>query len=110
MELSEVRYIYHISDIRINPYKRFQEYTELFDRLLKILVTDNSVLIITGNILDNDLMISPQSLCLIHKLFSVSKIMPIIIILSDEESYCNIDPYTFCDACIIAKGFTCSDI
>lgn len=76
----EIKYVYHISNIRIHSYKRFHEYDEIFDNLIINISNNNdSILIISGDILDTEQFISNIALSLLHKLFSICNIIPIIL-------------------------------
>jgi len=69
-----IKKIFHISDIHIYKYDRHDEFREVFNNLFKKLHNDakpykNSLIVITGDILDRGLDISPESIELLQDLY-----------------------------------------
>ena len=93
---NEIRYIYHISDIHIrNNNKRHDEYKEVFERLylkIKSLVgsnKDDSLIVVTGDIMHSKTELSPESIKLVWQFFkNLSKILSVIAIPGNHD--CNL--------------------
>jgi hypothetical protein len=80
------KHIYHASNMHIHSNKRFEEYNDIFDRLINILSNDRaSVLIITGDILAEEDSITNESLKLLYKVLNMSSILPIIILQESDN-------------------------
>ena len=86
--LSKVSKIFHISDIHIwKESKRYDEYVYVFNGLENILknAPRGSIMVITGDILNNGSNVSSETYDLLRKLFDMSDIMPIILILENHD-------------------------
>lgn len=81
--------IFHVSDIHIRIHKRHQEYKETFDRLFKDIEenkTNNSIIIVTGDIVHSKLDTSPDLFDTISYFFNgLSKTLPTYIILGNHD-------------------------
>ena len=101
---TEIKHIYHISDIHIPLYKRHTEYLEVFDKLLSyfraekagysINIADNRniecICIITGDILHSKSDLSPECVAMTYKLFKdISELMPLIIMPGNHDTNMN---------------------
>lgn len=91
---TEIKYLYHISDIHIRNHTRHQEYREVFDRLYIALSqefnnqneSDEGLIVITGDIVHSKSQISPQlNIELRDFLTNLSKIMPVIMIAGNHD-------------------------
>ena len=83
--LPETKYIYVISDIHIHSTKRFEEYSAIFSTLISILSAhpSKSVLLITGDILNDYDVITNESVKLLFQLLNICNILPLIITQSN---------------------------
>lgn len=100
---TEIKYVYHLSDIHIRLAQRIQEYTEVFDKTankIQSLIGDKaneSLIIVTGDILHNKTEMSSESTNLLNlflgKLLTVSNV---IIIAGNHD--CNINNASRTDA------------
>ncbi len=90
--LTDIRYIYHISDIHIRINQRHKEYRQVFKNLYSYLnnqKSDNSIIVITGDILHSKTDLSPECISLVSELLkNLKNIMPIIIIPGNHD--CNL--------------------
>ena len=97
---SEIKYIYHLSDIHIHLYKRHSEYETVFNRVLEYLrnerkihkVKANSkkdislIIIITGDILHSKSDLSPECISITYKFIKdLLDVMPVIIIPGNHD-------------------------
>lgn len=85
-----IKNVYHISDIHIRQLKRHEEYKCVFQHLYKELKkqgTDNSILVIVGDILHSKNELSPECVELTVDFFTeLSNILPIIIIAGNHDA------------------------
>jgi DNA repair exonuclease SbcCD nuclease subunit/ABC-type Mn2+/Zn2+ transport system ATPase subunit len=91
-----IKYIYHISDIHIRNDQRYDEYNEVFDNLFLELrndineKTNESLIVITGDILHDGASITSTALALLMKLFNgLSNISQVIFIAGNHD--CNLN-------------------
>ncbi len=96
----KIKNIYHCSDIHIRTSNlRNDEYTSVFENLyeyLKTKETDNSVIVITGDIMHQKSIISPESFDLVESFIkNLSLIMPVILIAGNHDV--NLANKTMCD-------------
>lgn len=81
--------VFHLSDIHIRIYKRHSEYKRVFDRLFKSIEDnkdDNSIIIITGDIVHSKLNTSPEMFSLLYYfLYNLSEILPTYVILGNHD-------------------------
>jgi DNA repair exonuclease SbcCD ATPase subunit/DNA repair exonuclease SbcCD nuclease subunit len=95
-----VTHIYQISDIHIHLYKRHNEYTEVFDKVIQYLKSEkthyepdnksnrNSSLlcIITGDILHSKSDLSPECVALTYKFIKeISEVIPVVVIPGNHD-------------------------
>lgn len=107
-DLSDIKVIYHISDIHIYTNQRHDEYHEVFENLCKYLqsedINNDSILVITGNLVHNYRSTSYDLFSLSRDfIYNISKILPVIYIagnndcVNDEEVlssiFCEMDLY-----------------
>jgi DNA repair exonuclease SbcCD ATPase subunit/predicted MPP superfamily phosphohydrolase len=83
-----IKRIYHISDIHIRKYERYDEYNEVFEKLYNEIKNDPNpkeiIVVCTGDIFDAGL--SSQAIILCKKLYiSLSSICPIISIHGNHD-------------------------
>jgi DNA repair exonuclease SbcCD ATPase subunit len=93
--VTEIKYIYHLSDIHINNTKRHTEYNEVFTRLydkLRKKIGDNqssSLIVLTGDIMHGKTEISPESMIIAYYFFkNLSDIATVICIVGNHD--CNL--------------------
>lgn len=95
-----VKHIYQISDVHIHLYKRHNEYTEVFDKVIQYLKSEKALIepdnktnrnssllcIITGDILHSKSDLSPECVALTYKFIKeISEVMPIVIIPGNHD-------------------------
>jgi DNA repair exonuclease SbcCD ATPase subunit len=87
---SNVKKIYHIADIHIRQLKRHEEYRSVFSNLYKELQkqgTDDSILVIVGDILHSKNELSPESIEMTVDFFTnISNLLPLIIIAGNHDA------------------------
>ncbi|AKI80286.1 putative DNA repair protein [Acanthamoeba polyphaga mimivirus] len=98
---TEIRYIYHMSDIHIRKLQRHDEYKEVFDRTYKILkseITSNdSVIVLTGDIMHMKTEMSPEIIDITSNFFkTLNEIAPVILIPGNHD--CNLSNKNRLDA------------
>lgn len=86
--------IYHISDIHIRLYSRRQEYQLVFDRLYTYLRAqkhlDQSILVVTGDILHNKIDLQPECTLMTYEfLRQLGSILPTIVIAGNHDALLN---------------------
>lgn len=103
---TKITTVYHLSDIHIHLFKRHDEYTEVFNRVLTYLQTARNnlgkewvnagnnelpcVVVITGDILHCKSDLSPECVAMTYKLFKdIAAIMPLIIIPGNHDMNIN---------------------
>ncbi len=88
-KLSIIKKIYHISDIHIRRYDRHIEYETVFNNLYKYLnsvVTNNSLIVITGDVLHAKDNLTPDCVVKCYKfLKNLADIMPVILIAGNHD-------------------------
>lgn len=84
----KIQYLYHISDIHIQLYKRHSEYKAVFEKLYQLLrEKDKGVIVVTGDILHNKDVISADAINLCQNFFqNLSSIMPVVIIAGNHDA------------------------
>ena len=97
---SEIRHIYHISDIHIHLYKRHREYELVFTKVLDFLrderkankIKANSrrdismICVITGDILHSKSDLSPECIALTYKfLKDLLELLPVVVIPGNHD-------------------------
>ncbi|XWV24687.1 putative DNA repair protein [Tupanvirus deep ocean] len=92
---TEIRYIYHISDIHIRNTQRHTEYKEVFERTyqkLKKQIGSNkkmSLIVLTGDIMHTKTELSPESFSIAQDFFkALSDIAPVVLIPGNHD--CNL--------------------
>jgi len=98
--LTNIKYIYHISDVHIQLYKRHNEYLEQFDKLYNYLKQEKEkynipqsktneiplICCVTGDILHSKTDLSPECIQICYQFFNnISKIMPLVIIPGNHD-------------------------
>lgn len=94
-DVSEIKYVYHLSDIHIRNTQRHIEYKEVFERTYEKIRTDlgenntNSLIVLTGDIMHSKTILSPDSFDMSCIFFEkLSEIAPVIIIAGNHD--CNL--------------------
>jgi DNA repair exonuclease SbcCD ATPase subunit len=95
---TEIRYIYHISDIHIRINQRHLEYKKVFEKVYKLIDNDikngiikktNAIIVLTGDILHSKTELSPECVSLTSELFkNLSSRLPVILIPGNHD--CNL--------------------
>jgi DNA repair exonuclease SbcCD ATPase subunit/predicted phosphodiesterase len=92
---TEVRYVYHISDIHIRNTQRHIEYKEVFERTyqkLKNQIGSNkkiSLIVLTGDIMHTKTEMSPESFSIAQDFFkALNEIAPVVLIPGNHD--CNL--------------------
>ena len=89
--IKSVDKIFHISDIHIRTLKRHREYQEVFDNLFLHIAqhaTDQSICVLTGDIVHSKLDMSPELINMLTKFFNGFHI-PTIVILGNHDMNLN---------------------
>ena len=90
-DITHIDKIFHISDIHIRTLKRHKEYTEVFDNLFLYLAqhtTQNSICVVTGDIVHSKLDMSPELINMLTKFFNGFDI-PTIVMLGNHDMNLN---------------------
>lgn len=97
---SEIRHIYHISDIHIHLYKRHREYELVFAKVLEYLQSERKankikanskrdismICVITGDILHSKSDLSPECIALTYKfLKDLLELLPVVVIPGNHD-------------------------
>jgi len=89
--IDKIDKIYHVSDIHIRTLKRHREYREVFQNLFDYIAktsTENSVAVVTGDIVHSKLDMSPELVQMLVDFFNGFKI-PTIVILGNHDMNLN---------------------
>lgn len=99
----EIRYVYHISDIHIRNTQRHAEYKEVFEKTYKELrkqiniTNQNSLIVLTGDIMHTKTELSPEAVYLAYHFFKgLQDIAPVILIPGNHD--CNLSNKNRLDA------------
>ena len=91
-DTTEIRYVYHISDIHIRNTQRHEEYNEIFEKLYKMIKSEcqnqekYSIIVLTGDIFHTKTEIIPEAYNMATLLFkNLSKILPVILIPGNHD-------------------------
>jgi DNA repair exonuclease SbcCD ATPase subunit len=91
-----IYYIYHLSDINIHCDKRHVEYKQIFCNFISNILTENTAVVITGNLLNTKNRITPQEIILAREfIFNISLKCPIVIIPGNHDKNENINAIIF---------------
>jgi len=89
-KIKEVDQIFHMADIHVLSVERHKEFLEVFDRLYKDIEkrkTDNSIIVVAGDIIHTKTELSPEQIDLIYKFFnSLSNLADLIIIPGNHDA------------------------
>jgi len=91
MDIKRIDKIFHISDIHIRTLKRHTEYRQVFRNLfetIKSRATENSVAVVTGDIVHSKLDMSPELVQMLVDFFNGFTI-PTIVILGNHDMNLN---------------------
>ncbi len=81
--------LYHISDIHLRLYKRHKEYQQVFNRLfdyIKETKTEDSCIVLTGDIVHNKTDMSPELIQITSNFFSdCADLLPTVLILGNHD-------------------------
>lgn len=89
--ITEIKYIYHISDIHIKNTSRHDEYREVFERVYqtirdRVKNKKSSIVVLTGDIMHTKTELSPEAVSIAAKLFkNLSEIIPVILIPGNHD-------------------------
>jgi DNA repair exonuclease SbcCD ATPase subunit/DNA repair exonuclease SbcCD nuclease subunit len=89
--ITKIDKIFHVSDIHIRTLKRHREYREVFENMQKYIATqstENSVAVVTGDIVHSKLDMSPELVQMLVDFFNGFKI-PTIVILGNHDMNLN---------------------
>ena len=89
--INKIDKIYHISDIHIRTLKRHKEYREVFQNLFGYIArtsTENSIAVVTGDIVHSKLDMSPELVQMLVDFFNGFEI-PTIVILGNHDMNLN---------------------
>ncbi len=89
--ITSIDKIFHISDIHIRTLKRHKEYQEVFDNLFLYIAqhaTNQSICVLTGDIVHSKLDMSPELINMLTKFFNGFHI-PTIVILGNHDMNLN---------------------
>lgn len=96
---TEIRYVYHMSDIHIRNLARHDEYNMVFNEVYKKIKKnsqenkDESIIVLTGDIMHSKTELSPEAFDMAYNFFNnLSQILPVILIAGNHDcSVTNID-------------------
>lgn len=100
---TEIRYVYHISDIHIRNTQRHIEYKEVFDRTYQKIKnqigsnTKSSLIVLTGDIMHTKTELSPEAIYIAYHFFkALNEIASVILIPGNHD--CNLSNKNRLDA------------
>lgn len=89
---TEIRYIYHMSDIHIQNIKKHKEYKQVFEKVYdKIRIKSKekekqSLIVLTGDIVHSKTELSPETINMTYHFFhELSQILPVIVIAGNHD-------------------------
>lgn len=92
---TEIKYVYHMSDIHIRNTQRHTEYNSVFERVYSKLRTligndkKSSLIVLTGDIMHTKTKLSPEAFQMAHQFFkTLNEIAPVILIPGNHD--CNL--------------------
>jgi DNA repair exonuclease SbcCD ATPase subunit len=91
MEITKADKIYHISDVHIRTLKRHKEYRHVFENMFEYInktKTENSIAVVTGDIVHSKLDMSPELIRMLTDFFRGFNI-PTIVILGNHDMNLN---------------------
>jgi len=91
MEIKKADKIYHISDVHIRTLKRHKEYRHVFENMFNYInktKTENSIAVVTGDIVHSKLDMSPELVRMLTDFFRGFNI-PTIVILGNHDMNLN---------------------
>ncbi len=109
--IKQIDKIYHVSDIHIRTLKRHKEYKTVFKNLFEYIntnATENSVAVVTGDIVHSKLDMSPELIQMLIEFFKGFTI-PTIVILGNHDMNLN-NLYRLDAISPILDGFVDSNI
>ena len=89
--ITSIDKIFHVSDIHIRTLKRHSEYREVFNTMFLTIAqeaTDNSICVVTGDIVHSKLDMSPELINMLTEFFS-GFMIPTIVILGNHDMNLN---------------------
>jgi DNA repair exonuclease SbcCD ATPase subunit len=91
--IKNVDQIVHIADIHIRPYKRHEEYLEVFERLYDSIskrASQNSLIVLAGDIVHAKTEMTPELIVMVSDLFSrLNAICSVILIPGNHDANLN---------------------
>jgi DNA repair exonuclease SbcCD ATPase subunit len=91
MDIKQIDKIFHISDVHIRTLKRHTEYRHVFENLFTYInqhKTENSIAVVTGDIVHSKLDMSPELVQMLVDFFS-GFTLPTIVILGNHDMNLN---------------------
>lgn len=102
-DISEIKYVYHMSDIHIRILKRKQEYEEQIEKTKEKInefignSVDESLIVVTGDIMHHKTELSPEAIDLVNYFYvNLTDVAPVIIIAGNHD--CNLSNINRTDA------------
>ena len=89
--INKIDKIYHISDVHIRTLKRHTEYKQVFERMFEYInstKTENSIAVVTGDIVHSKLDMSPELITMLVNFFNGFE-LPTIVILGNHDMNLN---------------------
>jgi len=92
-DIQHVDKIFHIADIHIRPYKRHDEYRQVFLKLYESIInraSENSLIVLAGDIVHAKTEMTPELISLVSEFFiKISNIRPTIVIPGNHDANLN---------------------
>jgi len=83
---SEIKWIYHLSDIHIRNLKRHEEYVEVFEKVYAEIKESQSLIVLTGDIMHSKTELSPEAIVIACNFFEkLSQLAPVILIAGNHD-------------------------
>lgn len=89
---TEIKYVYHLSDIHIRNIKRHEEYLEVFEKTYEKIKSESkgkeheSIIVLTGDIMHTKTELSPDANNIAYHFFkNLSDILPMILIAGNHD-------------------------
>ena len=100
---TEIKYVYHLSDIHVRNIQRHVEYNEVFSRTYRKILSlmgnnkKYSLIVVTGDVVHTKTEMSPEVISMVYSFFkNLSDIAPVILIRGNHD--CNVSNKSRMDA------------